>query len=193
LVIASNNSGKILEIKTYLGGYFSDIVSVREAGLDICLDKIETGDTLFENAFKKAEFVYKHLGLPVLADDSGLFVSALEGQPGVNSAHFAGKPTSDTKNNQKLLEALRGKADRSAYFECCLVLYLGADRQINASAKTDGIILDKEAGDNGFGYDPLFFYPPLNLTFAQMCLKQKQQTSHRGRALKKIVETIKNF
>ncbi len=144
---------------------------------------VEDGDTFEENAYQKASFIAKVLGFPALADDSGLEVEALGGQPGVHSARYAGLQASDEENNRKLLEALSGNTHRKARFCCVLSLAVPSGPALTYEATCEGLIVEAPRGSNGFGYDPLFYYPPLDKTFGEMTLGEKSGVSHRGKAL----------
>jgi XTP/dITP diphosphohydrolase len=150
----------------------------------------ETGATFQENAAGKAVYYSAHAPGPLFADDSGLVVDALGGAPGVHSARYAGEPANDEANNRQLLERLDGVADRAARFVCVVALaergkLLGTFRGV-----VEGRMLDAPRGRDGFGYDPLFFYPPFNCTFAEIPGARKQEVSHRGQALKAMVEYL---
>lgn len=184
LVIASNNEGKIAEIKEILKPYVKEIISLREAGLSV--EPEETGKTFCENALIKAEAVYRAAGgVPVIADDSGLEVDYLGGAPGVYSARYAGHG-GDAANNAKLLDALRGVPDggRTARFVCSIVLYIDPQRVVRAERVTEGRILREAAGTNGFGYDPVFYSFDLDAPFGLAAAADKNAVSHRGRALR---------
>ncbi len=146
----------------------------------------EDGDTFDDNAYKKASFAARVLGLPALADDSGLLVQALDGAPGVHSARYAGKNASDEEKCLKLLKAMQGKTDRKAAFECGISIAVPAGPALTYEARCEGLITDKLAGSNGFGYDPVFFYPPLKKTFAELTMEEKSRVSHRGKALTEL-------
>ncbi len=180
LIIASANKGKIKEFSQLLSGKF-EVLSMAEVG--VVEDIAETGTTFKENAIIKAKFVHEKTGLPVLADDSGLVVPSLNGEPGVYSARYAGENASMEENKKLLLNNLNGK-DRYAYFICCLVLY---DKSVKVfEGKTEGEILYEERGDKGFGYDSLFFSHDLKKSFGECEDAEKNLVSHRGRALKKL-------
>jgi XTP/dITP diphosphohydrolase len=183
LLVASRNKGKLVEIARILDGFverlysladFPDIPAVRE-----------DGDTFEENARKKAMCAALASGIPVLADDSGLVVDALDGRPGVYSARFAGEESSDAENNEKLLRELAGVADekRTAAFHCVAVLCFpdGSSRVFRGELK--GVILDRPRGAGGFGYDPLFLVPEQGKTLAELGMDIKNGISHRGKAL----------
>lgn len=187
VIVASNNEHKIVEIKEILSRHSLEVVSLKEAGIDI--DVEENGTTFIENAYIKASEIHKLAkDYMVLADDSGLVVEALGGAPGVYSARFAGEHGNYKKNNEKLLELLKGKplTDRKAKFVCAMVLIANENRTIKVEGNVEGVIIEEERGHNGFGYDPLFFVPEYNMTFAEMDGNTKNQISHRGRALEKL-------
>ena len=191
LVIASNNKGKIREIKEMIGQHFDDVLSLREAGID--LDVVEDGKTFLENARKKAHEALRLLpDCAVLADDSGLEVDALGGAPGVYSARYAGDGHDDAANNAKLLEALSDVPEekRTADFACAMVLSRKGMDDIESVGRVYGTILREPQGENGFGYDPLFYYPEFGCTFAQASQEQKNSVSHRKNALSGIFEKL---
>ena len=181
LVIATKNSGKSAEIKGILKDFPILVKDLNDFGP--IPEPVEDGETFEENAYKKASFTARVLGLPALADDSGLLVEALSGAPGVHSARYAGPGATDLENNAKLLNALSGKENRKARFCCVLSLAVPGGAALTYEAFCDGVILDAPRGENGFGYDPLFLYPPLGKTFAEMSMEQKLSVSHRGLAL----------
>ena len=192
LVIASNNEHKIREIKEILGGLFDDVVSMREAGINI--DVEEDGKTFLENAKKKAFEIHKLLpNDAVLADDSGLVVDALNGAPGVLSARFALDGHNDKANNEKLLGHMKGvpTEKRTARFVCAAVLYESDGSCLTSQGTVQGRILETERGSNGFGYDPVFFVPELGMTFAEADGARKNAVSHRGNALKEFCKVWK--
>lgn len=187
ILVASNNQHKIEEIKKILDKYPVEILSLKDAGIDI--DVEEDGTTFMENAYKKASEIYnKYSEYMVLADDSGLMVDFLGGAPGVYSARFAGEHGNSKKNNEKLLRLLEGQPaeKRSARFVCALVLIVNSDTIIKVQGEAEGRIVEKELGYDGFGYDPLFFVPEYNMTFAEMGSEQKNKISHRAKALEKL-------
>lgn len=181
LVLATRNQGKSREIRKFLEGFPVEIRDLNDFGP--IPEVIEDGATFEENAYKKASLTAKMLGFPALADDSGLEVEALDGDPGVHSARYAGPGATDAENNAKLLNKLSGKTNRSARFCCVLSLAVPTGPALTYEATCEGKILEAPRGDNGFGYDPLFFYPPLGKTFGEMSLEEKSEVSHRGRAL----------
>lgn len=186
LVLATRNRGKIREIWELLKDFPVEIKNLDDFGP--IPDVEEDGDTFDDNAFKKASFTAKVLGLPALADDSGLEVEALEGAPGVRSARYAGPSATDQENNDKLLQEMKGKANRRAAFVCVISIAVPSGVALTYEARCEGLIAETPAGDNGFGYDPVFFYPPMNRTFAQLSAEEKNQVSHRGKALAEMKE-----
>ncbi len=182
LVIASGNKGKIAEIKSILGPYFDEIISQGEAGLDIDVD--ETGQTFQENALLKAREASRLLGTAVIADDSGLCVDCLGGAPGVISARYAGPQHDDEDNRQRLIkECAAFKAPRSARFVSAIALVFPDGRELLTTGRVEGEIILEPRGEGGFGYDCLFYYPPFGKTFAEISFEQKNEVSHRRRAL----------
>ncbi|MCX4366395.1 MAG: XTP/dITP diphosphatase [Clostridia bacterium] len=188
LVIASNNKHKVTEIKSILKDYFENIYSLRELGIEIEVE--ETGETFAENALLKARAVSKAAGMPAIADDSGISANALDGRPGVYSARYSGEPCDDERNNDKLLEELKDKTDRSAYYTASICLYLDEENIITAEGKTYGTIISERRGDKGFGYDPIFLSDDLGKTLAEVDLEEKNKISHRARALKSLMEKL---
>jgi len=146
----------------------------------------EDGETFEENAYKKASFTAKILGIPALADDSGLMVEALDGAPGVRSARYAGENATDEQRVAKLLKEMQGQSLRQAAFECVISIAVPSGPALTYEARCEGQIAEHPAGQNGFGYDPIFFYPPLNKTFGQMTIAEKGRVSHRGKALQEL-------
>lgn len=192
LVIASNNKHKIEEIRAILDGKFECIKSLAQAGI-VC-DPDENGATFLENATIKADAVGSLCGCAVLADDTGLCVDALDGKPGIYSARYAaenGVAHDDRLNRQKLLKEMHGKTNRSAHFECAVVLRYPDGRTVSATGRVNGRILTEERGEHGFGYDSLFFCTELGKTFAEATETEKNALSHRGRALKALSEKIR--
>jgi len=184
IVIATRNSGKIAEIKDLLTGHPVQIKSLDDFGP--IPEVAEDGDTFEENAYKKASFTARVLGFPALADDSGLIVEALAGRPGVLSARYAGQGATDAQRCEKLLAEMAAKSDRRAAFECVISVAVPTGEALTYEARCEGLIAEKPAGSKGFGYDPIFFYPPLEKTFAQMTMAEKSRVSHRGKALAEL-------
>lgn len=186
LVIATRNKGKTAEISQMLSGYPVTVKDLNDFGPIPEIE--EDGETFDENAYKKSSFAARVLGLPALADDSGLCVNALGGQPGVHSARFAGKAATDEQKCAKLLEMLKNAEDRSAEFVCIISIAVPTGAALTYEGRCEGVIAPEIAGQNGFGYDPVFYYPPLAKTFAQLSAKEKNRVSHRGRALFELRE-----
>ena len=199
LVIASNNEGKIKEIKRVLGHLPIEVLSLRDMGIDI--DVEEDGLTFEDNAKKKSSEIYKELikrgnkDFIVMSDDSGLEVDYLKGEPGVFSARYAGEHGNDKKNNEKLLLKLKGVKyeDRKARFVCQLALINEKNEYRGIRGTVDGYILEEEKGSDGFGYDPLFLFEPLNKSFGEITMEEKNKISHRGVALEEAKEIIKEL
>ncbi len=184
LVVATRNRGKTKEIRGLLKDFNVMIKNLDDFGPIPEVE--EDGDTFDDNAYKKASFAARVLGLPALADDSGLLVQALDGAPGVHSARYAGKNAGDEEKCLKLLQAMQGQADRQAAFECVISIAVPAGSALTYDARCEGMIADKPAGSNGFGYDPVFYYPPAKKTFAELTMEEKGRISHRGKALMEL-------
>jgi len=181
LVIATGNPGKTAEIRDMLKGFPIDIKNLDDFGP--IPPVVEDGDTFDENAYKKASFVSKILGYPALADDSGLVVDALDGAPGVYSARYAGENASDQQRYTKLLDEMKGHTNRQAAFECVISLAVPTGAALTYEGRCEGLIAEEPSGDGGFGYDPVFYYPPLKKTFGELSREDKSRISHRGKAL----------
>jgi len=199
LILASNNKGKIDEIKKLLSNMKVEVFSLKEIGIDI--DVVEDGETFEENAKKKCSEIYKELirrkekNFIVMADDSGLEVEFLNNEPGVYSARYAGEHGNDKKNNEKLILNLKDVPykERKARFICQLALINENNEYRGVTASVEGYILEEEKGRDGFGYDPLFYYEPLGKTFSEMTMEEKNKISHRGIALEKMKKTIEEL
>lgn len=191
LIIASNNKHKIYEIKQILGARFEEILSIKEAG--VTHETLEDGKSFMENALKKAREISDITGCAALADDSGLCVNALGGEPGIYSARFAGEESPelrDVANNALLLEKLSGVTDRTAHFTCAMALVYPDGREITAEGFMRGSILEKPRGKCGFGYDPLFLPSDEERSVAEMSDEEKNLISHRADALKNLLSKI---
>lgn len=188
ILLASGNKGKVNELKEMLAPLGLNVVPQSEFNVE---EVPETGTTFVENAIIKARHASKVTGLPCIADDSGLEVAALNGAPGIYSSRFAGEGATDGTNIDKLLSQLEGveETKRQARFVCVLVFMRHADdpTPIICQGSWDGVISTEKQGDNGFGYDPVFFQPKLNLAAAQLNPEQKHSLSHRGKALKQLM------
>ncbi len=185
--MASGNAGKIREIARLLEGINVEVVPQTELGVD---DADETGTTFEENSILKARHAAEATGLPAIADDSGLAVDALDGAPGIYSARYAGTHGNDEANNDKLLAALDGVTDRGAAFHCVASYVEPGGEPLVAEGIWRGEILEARQGTGGFGYDPLFFVPERGISSAQLPADEKNERSHRGQALRKLVALI---
>lgn len=190
LAIATNNQHKLQEIRAILGDSFEELLSLKDLGIDV--DVEETGTTLEENALIKARAILALSGIATLADDTGLMVDALNGAPGVYSARYAGEEHNDAKNRALLLKNLDGAKDRSAHFATVIALCYPDGKTLTASGRVNGEILLSERGTEGFGYDSLFFSTELGKTFAEATQAEKNSVSHRGRALRAMLELVKS-
>ena len=187
LIIASNNKHKIYEIKKMLGSRFSEILSLKEAGINH--ETIEDGKTFLENARKKAREIAEISGCASLADDSGICIDALDGAPGVYSARFSGGDDED--NNRLLLKKLEGGVCRSGHYTCAMVLAYPDGREISSEGYMYGDITEFPRGERGFGYDPLFVPTGETRTVAEMTDDEKNEISHRARALSALLLKLK--
>ena len=190
LILASNNAGKLKEFAELLGPIGFELHPQGEFNVP---EAEEPFGTFVENALQKARHAARLTGLPALADDSGVCVNALGGAPGVYSARFAGEPKSDARNNARLVADLASHADKSAYYYCVLVFVRHADdpQPVIADGMWRGVIQDEARGEGGFGYDPHFFIPELGKTTAELPADEKNRLSHRGQALRALVEKLK--
>jgi XTP/dITP diphosphohydrolase len=188
ICFATNNVKKIEEVKAALGSAF-EIVSLQEIG---CFEELpETGDTLDYNAFQKAGYVKEKFGVDCFADDTGLEVEALGGAPGVYSGRFAGEPRSDERNIGLLLEKMRGKRNRKALFRTVIALILDG-KEYSFEGIAEGEILEEKIGLGGFGYDPVFKPAGFDRSFAELTLAEKNEISHRGKAVKALISFLSN-
>lgn len=190
LVLASKNQHKLIELQTILGQLGLEVVLESEVGVDVEVE--ETGTTFEENSLLKAQAVMEVSGMAAIADDSGLVVDALNGEPGVYSARFGGLET-DAKKTALLLKKLQNVPDeqRTARFVSVITCVLPDGRTVSARGTCEGTIAYAPAGENGFGYDPVFYVPQLGKTFAQATAEEKNAISHRGDALRKFCEVWK--
>lgn len=188
IILASNNKDKINEVKAILTDF--EIVSLKDAGIEV--DVEENGTTFEENALIKARAVAKLTGLITMADDSGLEIDYLNKEPGVYSARYMGHDTSYDIKNQSLIDRLDGVEgnDRSARFVCAIAVCFPDGKEIVKRGTMEGLIANEIVGSNGFGYDPIFFLPEYNMTSAQISPDEKNQISHRGKALRMIKEEL---
>jgi len=191
LVVASNNQKKIKEMKAILEPMGVQVFSLKDLNIDV--DPEETGTSFIENAFIKANEIYDLVQVPVIADDSGLEVHALDNAPGIYSARYAGEHKNDDDNMDKLLENMKDKEDKRAWFVCAIALVIDSRKKYAVEECLAGEIVDQRQGDNGFGYDPIFYLPEYGKTTAQLDPDFKNQISHRAKALHKIEAIIKEI
>ncbi|WP_137597514.1 XTP/dITP diphosphatase [Paucilactobacillus kaifaensis] len=192
IVIATNNANKAREYQAILKPFNLEIKTLADFSQDFEID--ENGNTFAENALIKAQAVINSTKLPVIADDSGLLVDALNGEPGVHSARYAGDHD-DKANNNKLLQKLLDvpMKKRTAHFNTTLVALKPSGQKLVVSGQLDGLILLEPKGNNGFGYDPLFYVPMKNRSLAEMSAVQKNEISHRGKAMRKLIEQFQEW
>lgn len=189
LVLASGNKGKLREFNGLFGHRSIKVLSQAELGVKAAEEPF---NTFVENALAKARNAARQTGLPAMADDSGITAEALNGAPGVHSARYAGDAADDTANNRKLVAALAGKTDRRAHYTCVLVAVKNADdpEPVIVDARWDGEIIDTPKGTGGFGYDPYFYLPDFGRTAAELTAEEKNDVSHRGRAMRLMLEEL---
>ena len=194
MIFATGNEGKMREVRMILGDLGAEILSLKEAGIQA--EAEENGTTFEENAVIKAKEIMEKTGALVLADDSGLEVDALNGEPGIYSARYSGIDATDQQNLEKLLVALKDVPDdkRQAQFHCVLVYLRHAEdpTPVVCHGSWPGVITREAAGSGGFGYDPIFFVPSEGKTAAELSREEKSAISHRGRALKLLLEALRN-
>lgn len=193
IVFATGNQGKLREVKKILADLNVDIVSMKEEGIQIDVD--ENGTTFAENAQIKATAIGAHTDAIVLADDSGLVIDALNGEPGIYSARYLGEDTSYRIKNQNLIDRLEGVPDekRTAHFVCAIAAALPDGTVLHTEGTIEGIIGYEERGENGFGYDPIFYVPKLGKTTAELTDDEKNAISHRGSALEKMKVLLREY
>ncbi len=189
-VLASKNQKKLAELKQILSQLGVEVISEAEAGVDIEVE--ETGNTFAENAALKAQAMCATAGLPTIADDSGLCVDALNGAPGIYSARYGGPGLDDSERCRLLLENMRGMLDRRCKFVCAICCAFPDGAQVTAQGECPGVLAYAPKGEDGFGYDPIFFVPGLKKTFAQLTADEKNTISHRGRALQAFSERLRS-
>jgi len=187
LIIATNNQKKLKEMRAILLKYFDSVQSLREAGIDH--ETVEDGTTFEENAIKKAREIAQISGCAAVADDSGLVVDALDGETGIYSARYAGGHGDDIANLNLVLEKMQGKVQRSARFVCALA-YVNGEETAVFRGEMEGEINHAPVGENGFGYDPIFFLPEYGCTSAEISPEEKNQISHRAKAIKQLAEYL---
>lgn len=184
IVLATGNKGKVAEFKKMLEGQPVELLSL--ADFPPLPEPVEDGDTFDDNAYKKSSFIAKVLGLPAIADDSGLVVEALDGRPGVYSARYAGEGASDDDNIDKLLTEMEGQQNRKAAFECVISIAVSSGPALTYEGRCEGEITEQRQGEGGFGYDPVFYSQELGKSFAEASMEEKNAVSHRGKALAEV-------
>ena len=189
VVIATSNQGKLKEFETLLAPLDWDFYSLQDLGID---SPVEDGSTFFENALIKAKHAATISGYPAIADDSGLCVDYLNGAPGIKSARYAGENASDADNNLKLLNSLKNQTQRNAAFVACLIFFDPDSKEdiLSAEGRLEGEIAKKSHGNDGFGYDPIFFISDENKTLAELGKDYKNKNSHRAKATKILLEKL---
>ena len=190
-VLATHNPGKLKEMSSILSRFGVEVVSPKELGITVAVE--ETGTTFAENAMLKAKTICAAVGLPAIADDSGLFVDALNGGPGVYSARYGGEGLDDKGRYTLLLNSMRGQATRAAHFTCSIACAFPNGDTLTAEGQVQGTIAFAPMGEGGFGYDPVFFYPPLAKPFGQLTAEEKSTISHRGQALKEFSAKLETY
>lgn len=193
IVFATGNEGKMREIRLILGGLGLEIVSMKEAGANP--EIVENGSTFAENAEIKAKAVWAETGGIVLADDSGLVVDYIGGEPGIYSARYLGEDTSYTIKNQNIIDRLAGAVgnERSARFVCNIAAVLPDGSVLHTEETMEGVIAEQPAGNGGFGYDPILYMPEFGVTSAELTIEQKNTVSHRGKALEVMKKKLKEL
>ncbi len=186
IVLATRNQGKTREIRELLKGFPVEIKNLEDFGPIPEVE--EDGETFDDNAYKKAAFAARVLGYPAIADDSGLEVEALGGKPGVRSARFAGENATDKENSEMLLREMKGKSNRAAAFKCVVSIAIPTGPALTYEGECHGTIIEEPRGENGFGYDPLFFHGDFNKTFAEISMAEKSRVSHRGKAFQEVAD-----
>ena len=190
-VLATNNPGKLKEMAEILGQLGVEVVGLKDLGIAIEVE--ETGTTFAENAMLKAKAVCEAAKLPAIADDSGLCVDALNGAPGVYSARYGGEGLDDKSRYMLLLQNLRGQTTRAAHFACAIACAFPNGDELTAEGICPGTIAFAPMGEGGFGYDPVFFVPEFRKTFGQLSAEEKNQISHRGKALASFSEKLETY
>ena len=190
-VLATQNQKKLREMSDILSGFGVEVVTPKSLGIDLEVE--ETGTTFAENAMLKAKAICAAANLPAIADDSGLCVDPLAGAPGVYSARYGGEGLDDVGRYRLLLENLRGQTTRTAHFACAIACAFPNGDTLTAEGKVEGTIAFAPMGEGGFGYDPIFFYPPLRKTFGQLTAEEKHGISHRGKALEVFVKDLATY
>jgi XTP/dITP diphosphohydrolase len=188
IVLATNNKNKVKEFQELMKDSPIKVKCLKDYGP--LPEAVEDGETFDDNAYKKSSHYSRVLGIPCLADDSGLVVDALDGAPGVYSARYAGENATDMENCDKLLKEMKGKDNRSAHFQCVLSLATPGGPALTWEGQCEGEITTERRGESGFGYDPVFYYPEFGKTFAEVSMDKKSEVSHRGRAMAEFASEI---
>ncbi len=188
IVLATGNKNKVKEFQKILEGFKIELKCLSDFGP--LPPVVEDGETFDENAYKKAHQTARVLGIPAIADDSGLCVEALNGAPGVYSARYAGEDATDEENCEKLLQELKGHQNRKAKFVCNLSIAVPSGPALTYEGECEGIILEEKRGTSGFGYDPLFYFEEFGKTFAELDMEEKNKVSHRGKALAEFKQEL---
>ncbi len=184
LILATRNKGKVAEFRELLKDFPVEIKGLDE--FQSIPEVEEDGETFDDNAYKKSSFTAGTLGLPALAEDAGLMVEVLGGAPGVHSARYAGEGATDGQRIAKLLQEMAGQTNRAAAFMSVISIAVPSGPALTYEGRCDGLITEAPQGSGGFGYDPVFYYPPLKKTFAELTIGEKNQVSHRGRAMAEL-------
>ena len=190
-VLATHNPGKLREMADILSGLGVEVVSPSGLGVDIEVE--ETGATFAENALLKARAICEASGLPAIADDSGICVDALNGGPGVYSARYGGEGLDDAGRTRLLLENMRGQTTRAAHFACAIACVFPDGKTLTAEGRCDGAVAFAPMGEGGFGYDPVFLVPEKGKTFSQLTAEEKNEISHRGKALREFAGKLETY
>lgn len=187
IILATFNKHKLFEISQLIGSTDIELLSLEDIGYEE--EIIEDGKSFIENALIKAETIYNKYRIPTLADDSGICIDALGGEPGIHSARFAGENTSSSEKNRLIIDMLKDKEDRNAHYTCALA-YIDETEKFIVEKYCHGEIIDQEKGKEGFGYDPIFFIEAYNKTLAEIPLDEKNKISHRGQAFREFKKHI---
>ncbi|WP_025029030.1 XTP/dITP diphosphatase [Caldalkalibacillus mannanilyticus] len=193
VILATTNMGKVKEFQALLEPLDIQVMSIHDLEGERIPEVVEDGETFEENALKKARAFYRQFNIPALADDSGLEVDYLNGEPGIYSARYAGEGKNDQDNIEKLLEKLKEVKEtelRKAHFTCAIAFVDGAEEETVTRGECHGVIASQPRGENGFGYDPIFYLPEEKRTMAELSKEEKNKISHRSVALKKLVENL---
>lgn len=189
IILATFNKHKLYEISQLIGSTEIELLSLEDIGYDE--EIIEDGKSFIENALIKAETIYNKFKIPTLADDSGICIDAIDGEPGIHSSRFAGENTSSKEKNRIIIDMLKGNGNRKAHYTCALA-YVDDNEKFIVEKYCHGKIIEEEIGFNGFGYDPIFFVESFNKTLAEIAIEDKNKISHRGQAFMEFKKHIEN-